>query len=52
MNSNDTEQANKIDERKTRELCGHEHGGLRCMRPKGHRDAHEAYTATRTLNWD
>ena len=51
MSSNDTEQP-KIDERKTRELCGHEHGGLRCMRPKGHEREHEAYTATRTLNWE
>lgn len=42
----------KVDERKTRELCGSERDGLRCMRPKGHEHKHEAFTAHRTLRWD
>ena len=50
MNSKDEEV--KIDERKTRELCGLEHRGLRCMRPKGHEHKHEALTPTGATRWE
>ena len=49
--SSNNEQV-KIDEKKTRELCGTEHQGMRCMRPKGHDHKHEAFTATRSFRWD
>ena len=39
------------DERKTRELCGDERNGLRCMRPKGHEHEHEAFTAAQAVTW-
>ncbi len=50
MNSREPANTN-IDERKTRELCGHERDGLRCMRAKGHAHAHEAFTASKTYTW-
>lgn len=51
MSATETEQPPSNEERKTRELCGSEHDGLRCMRPKEHPHDHEAYTATRTITW-
>ena len=50
MNSKNEEV--KVDERKTRELCGTERGGLRCIRPKGHEHKHEAFTANGAVRWD
>lgn len=47
----ETEQPPSNEERKTRELCGSEQDGLRCMRPKGHQHDHEAFTATKTITW-
>lgn len=50
--SNDVpEQSPVTDERKTRELCGDERNGLRCMRPKGHAQEHEAFTAAQAITW-
>ena len=42
----------KVDERKTKELCGHEHNGLRCMRSKDHQAEHAAYTAAEAVTWE
>jgi hypothetical protein len=42
----------KVDERKTKELCGHEHNGLRCMRSKDHQHEHAAYTAAGAVTWE
>jgi hypothetical protein len=47
----DNNQSPQVDERKTRELCGAEHGGLRCMRPKRHEHEHEAFTAAKSITW-
>jgi hypothetical protein len=51
MNSREPQNTASTDERKTRELCGHERDGLRCMRAKGHAHAHEALTAFKTYTW-
>jgi hypothetical protein len=40
-----------VDERKTKELCGAELSGLRCMRSKGHAGEHEAMTALQPIRW-
>lgn len=40
-----------VDERKTKELCGSERDGRRCMRPKDHEHEHTAYSATGVLTW-
>jgi len=41
-----------ISERKTRELCGHQHDTLRCIRSKGHSDEHAAYTMFDLVTWN
>jgi hypothetical protein len=40
-----------VDERKTKELCGAEHEGVRCMRSKGHAGEHEALTPLVPIRW-
>jgi hypothetical protein len=51
MSSTQSEEQ-KLDERKTKELCGHEHNGLRCMRSKDHQHEHAAYTAAEAVTWE
>lgn len=51
MNTNDSQLVLTVDERKTRELCGQERDRLRCIRPKGHADEHEAITPTEARTW-
>ena len=41
----------KLDERRTKELCGHERAGVRCMRPKGHSHEHVAFTGGDPITW-
>ncbi len=42
------------DERKTTDLCDHEHVGARCMRRRGHEGRHECFFALggHALHWD
>jgi hypothetical protein len=47
----DNQQQPQVDERKTRELCGAEHDGMRCMRPRCHDNEHEAFNATKLVTW-
>lgn len=51
MDTNDARSMPATDQRKTRELCGAEHDRLRCVRPKGHTDDHEALTPTEVCTW-
>ena len=46
------EPALTIPERKTRELCGQERDGLRCIRSKGHAHEHAAYTVFELVTWN
>ncbi len=46
------EESPSVDERKTRELCGEERDGLRCMRPKGHTCEHEAFRLAQQIKWN
>lgn len=50
--NNDLPPPISTDDRKTRELCGAERDGTRCMRPKGHeQDEHQGYRASQTFTW-
>jgi len=51
MTDRDPVPATTVEDRKTRELCGAERDGLRCMRPKGHEHEHEAFNASRATTW-
>lgn len=53
MNNRDVPQDPLVvDERKTRELCGAERDGMRCVRPKGHADDHEAFRIAEPITWN
>ena len=52
MNNDAPEETPAVDERKTRELCGEERDGLRCMRPKGHASDHESFRAAERITWN
>jgi hypothetical protein len=41
------------DERKTVDLCGHEHQGARCIRDRGHDGLHESprWDRSEPLRW-
>ena len=41
-----------VDERTTRELCGAERDGIRCVRPKGHANDHEAFRTAAPVKWN
>jgi hypothetical protein len=51
MDTSDSRSMPATDERQTRELCGEERDRLRCIRPKGHTDEHEAMTPTEARTW-
>ena len=42
------------DDRKTTDLCGHEHAGARCMKTRGHDGRHEClcWRGDESLYWD
>ena len=40
------------DTRKTRDLCGEERDGHRCMRPKNHQHQHASYGLIDTVVWE
>jgi hypothetical protein len=52
MNNDAPQESPTVDERKTRELCGEERDGLRCVRPKGHASEHEAFRAAEPITWN
>jgi len=52
MNEENPELPRIDDTKKTRELCGQERDGKRCMRPMGHKHQHAAYGLDDTVVWE